>query len=147
VVSFVVYGEPVPQARARVTTNSFKPHGYEPEKSRNYKELVRLIAQQNRPITGLLNGPIKLQVDVYRSIPRGFSKKRAAQAEAGEIRPTGKPDLDNYVKLIEDACNGVIWTDDARIVNLIAGKFYSTQPRIEVTIWQISTMEKEGTAL
>ena len=136
VVSFMVHGEPVAQGRPRLTTIAGRPHAYDPPKSRDYKDLVRLIAQQNKP-SCILNGPVRLQVDVYRPIPTSLSKTKAKLAEAGVLRPTGKPDISNYIKLVEDACNGVIWTDDARVVQLIAGKFYSKEPRIEVKIWQL----------
>lgn len=36
--------------------------------------------------------------------------------------PMGKPDADNLGKQVLDACNGVIWDDDARVVNLSIDK-------------------------
>ena len=53
---------------------------------------------------------------------------------AGDIRPTKKPDFDNVTKAVCDALNGVAYDDDSQIVDAMARKFYSEQPRIEVII-------------
>ncbi|MEB7453251.1 RusA family crossover junction endodeoxyribonuclease [Lysinibacillus sphaericus] len=59
--------------------------------------------------------------------------KRALIAR-GELRPTTKPEADNLIKGIKDGCNKVIWHDDSQIVEMNVRKFYSEQPRAEVTI-------------
>jgi len=48
---------------------------------------------------------------------------------------TKKPDLDNLIKLIKDACNKIIWKDDAQVVSIFAEKVYSETPRKEVIIY------------
>lgn len=48
--------------------------------------------------------------------------------EKGELRPTTKPDVDNYVKGVKDGLNKVIWQDDSQVVNLTVRKFYSMHP-------------------
>ncbi|WP_445477389.1 RusA family crossover junction endodeoxyribonuclease [Lysinibacillus irui] len=53
---------------------------------------------------------------------------------SGELLPTTKPDLDNLIKGIKDGCNKVIWHDDPQIVEMNVRRFYSEQPRAEVTI-------------
>ena len=54
----------------------------------------------------LMNGPLSLVLDVRCAIPTSWSKKKQAAALAGEVWPTGRPDLDNIVKLYADAFNG-----------------------------------------
>jgi len=56
----------------------------------------------------LLRGALNLSIAVYRPIPKSFSKKKAALAEAGQEQPTTKPDIDNYIKGIKDALIGVV---------------------------------------
>ncbi len=65
-----------------------------------------------------------------------MSKKRAVAAERGEIRPTTKPDLDNYLKAIKDALKGICWRDDSQVVAYREpfGKYYSAKPRVEVDV-------------
>ncbi len=52
----------------------------------------------------------------------------------GKIRPNKKPDVDNIIKAVLDALNGVAYTDDAAIVEANIKKFYSNDPRIELTL-------------
>ena len=60
---------------------------------------------------------------------------RTAAALRGEILPTTRPDLSNYVKLPEDVFNLVVWRDDSQVVSYDGcGKFYSERPRIEVEV-------------
>jgi len=132
-IKFTVYGEPVAQGRPRFARMGNNVKTYDPEKSANYKEIVRAEALKVRPDKPLV-GPISLVVLVYRSIPKSFSKKRAVQAQEGYIRPITRPDIDNIVKGVKDSLKGVIWKDDSQVVTLTTKKYYSDVPRIEVTI-------------
>jgi len=46
------------------------------------------------------------------------SNKRRLAALAGEIAPTARPDLDNYIKAALDAINTIVVTDDAQVVEI-----------------------------
>ena len=48
-------------------------------------------------------------------------------------RPLGTPDLDNVQKLLWDACKGIIFKDDAQIVDLYAHKKQVAEGGREVT--------------
>ena len=48
-------------------------------------------------------------------VPKSWSNKKRDAALAGTIRPTGKPDWDNFAKML-DAFNEIVWIDDAQIV-------------------------------
>ncbi|TRY25943.1 RusA family crossover junction endodeoxyribonuclease [Brevibacillus sp. LEMMJ03] len=135
-ISFTVYGEPVAQGRPRASTAGGFVRLYDPQKSRDYKDYVRLVASEHAP-SKLIEGPLQLKVNVYRPIPKSFSKKKAAQAEAGELRPTSKPDADNYLKGIKDALKNVVWKDDSQVVEVSVSKWYSDRPRVEVQILEI----------
>ncbi|MEK4522390.1 RusA family crossover junction endodeoxyribonuclease [Psychrobacillus sp. FSL W7-1493] len=41
------------------------------------------------------------------------------------MKVTNKPDVDNYVKGVEDGLNKTIWQDDSQLVKLTVQKFYS----------------------
>jgi Holliday junction resolvase RusA-like endonuclease len=135
-ISFIVYGEPVAQGRPRASTAGGFVRMYDPQKSREYKDYVKLVASEYAPYK-LIEGPLQLKVNVYRPIPKSFSKKKAAQAEAGELRPTSKPDADNYLKGIKDALKNVVWKDDSQVVEVSVSKWYSERPRVEVQILEI----------
>jgi Holliday junction resolvase RusA-like endonuclease len=139
-IQFTVYGEPVAQGRPRATMINGHIRMYDPKKSRDFKEYVKLVASEHRP-EKLLEGPISLVVKVYKPTLKSFSKKKKAAAEAGQLRPTSKPDVSNYLKLIEDALTGVIWKDDSQIIDCSISKYYSETPRTEIQIKEMDVIE------
>ena len=58
---------------------------YDPAKSRDYKDYVKLAAAVHMNGKPPLTGPLALTIRVYRSMPKGLSKKKAALAEAGSF--------------------------------------------------------------
>ena len=68
-----------------------------------------------------------------------MSKKKLADALQGVILPAKRPDLDNYVKMVLDACESVVYIDDKQVVRLRASKVYGETPGIEVTFIEIGT--------
>lgn len=135
-IRFTVYGEPVAQGRPRASSQGGFVRLYDPKKSRDYKEYIRLAAAEHAP-PALLDGPLAMMVTAFRPTPKSFSQKKAAEAEAGLILPTSKPDADNYLKSVKDALKGVIWRDDSQVVDAYVRKRYSNRPRIEVKIRQL----------
>lgn len=135
-ICFTVYGDPVAQGRPRFTTAGGRPRAYDPQKSNDYKDYVKLVASQHAP-PAPLDTALMMTVTVYRPIPKNFSKKKVEAAERGEILPTTKPDIDNYVKGIKDALKGIIWADDSLVTDVTAGKRYSVKPRIEITVVEV----------
>lgn len=134
VLTFEIPGDVQAQQRPRVTRNGT----FDPKESKDYKSFVRLVASQVAPET-LITEDIKLTIDVYRKMPKAISnsKKKLQQALNGELRPTTKPDIDNLAKGIKDGLSKVIWRDDSQVTELVARKWYSDNPRAEVTIeWQ-----------
>lgn len=142
-IELVIYGEPVAQGRPKFTTQGGFARAYDPAKSRDYKDYVKLAAASQMKGRPPLEGALELSVRVYRTIPKSFSQKKAAQAEQRTLLPTTKPDLDNYIKGIKDALKGICWQDDSQVVSYVepTGKYYSITPRIEVTVkeWQSQT--------
>lgn len=56
--------------------------------------------------------PVILTVDAYRPLPE--SRPKSVRSEPD----TYKPDADNEAKLVMDALNGLVWADDAQVVDL-----------------------------
>lgn len=132
-LKFTIDGEVQPQERPRFSRQGGFVKTYDPPKSANYKKLVSKIAEQYR-MDSLIESEIRLTIDVYRSIPKSTTKKDLKRIEEGELLPVKKPDVDNLAKGIKDGITGVLWKDDSLIVELIVRKFYSHNPRAEVTI-------------
>ncbi|MEK4702032.1 RusA family crossover junction endodeoxyribonuclease [Solibacillus sp. FSL R7-0668] len=133
-IQFTIPGATQPQERPRFSRTGYGVTTHDAPKSRNYKELVKLVAWQNKPQEPL-QGALKLEVDVYLMPPKKYhTKPKQALIASGELRPTTKPDTDNLVKGIKDGMSKIIWVDDAQIVELVVRKFYAMQPRAEVKV-------------
>lgn len=132
-ISFTIDGEPVAQGRPRFGQGRV----YDPSRSRDFKQYVKLVASQHKPPKPL-EGELHLIVNVYRSIPKSMPKYKRELIKEDKLRPTTKPDVDNYVKSIKDGLKGVIWRDDSQVVSLVVAKWYSENPRVEVVVGEVN---------
>jgi len=105
----------------------------DPETSRDWKNYVRLCVAQDFP-GAPLREPVALDLVFYLPIPKGFSRKRRKAAIAGELLPTGRPDIDNLAKAVLDALLGVAIEDDRLVVALSAAKLYGPVPGVQIII-------------
>mgnify|MGYP001776268642 CR=1 FL=1 len=133
---FEIPGSPIGQGRPKFSTINGHAKAYDPEKSRNYKAYVRMLATQAMKDSGftMIEGPCVLRIDAYFEVPKSKSKKFREAALSGLEWPTKKPDADNIVKAILDALNGLMYKDDSCIVELSCVKYYSDVPRVEVYV-------------
>ena len=103
---------------------------YDPAKSKKFKQDLRSwIMIKPIPIP-IIDQPMIMSCVIY--IPRPKSVKRAF--------PEVKPDLSNYIKGIEDAMNGLVYTDDSKIIGYRdCYKRYADEgvPRIEVKLFGV----------
>ena len=123
----------MPQGRPRFVRRGKFVTTYDPPKSVAYKKLVKLQASaqyKDSPLTGALCADVL----VYRSMPKGGSKVLKQRRLSGEDRPITKPDVDNYYKAVTDALTGIVYEDDNQIVHMSGDKFYTDNPRVELTI-------------
>lgn len=135
-LKFEVPGSPIGQGRPKFSTINGHAKAYDPEKSRNYKAYVKLLATQAMKDTGftMIDGPCCLDILAFFEVPKSKSKKFRERALMGLERPTKKPDLSNIIKGIEDALNGLAYNDDSSIVCLSVAKCYSEVPRVEIIL-------------
>src|SRR5699024_5899834 len=90
-ISFVIPGQPIAQARPRATKRGKHIHMYDPKESREYKEYVSLIARQHAPKKPI-EGALSVNIKIYRQIPKSTTKKDRALFLAGIKRPVVKSD-------------------------------------------------------
>ena len=103
-------------------------------------------AQVRQQYTGRpLLGAVRVSVVLVLVPPSSWSKWRRKAALAGLQHPVGRPDIDNLVKLAIDACNEILWADDAQIVRLECQKCYGPQPMTLINVHEIEHVTERPT--
>lgn len=126
---------PEAQARPRATRMGRGIRLYDPKKTADFKKQLHLLASAKHVVP--IQEALSVEIWFYRTVQKSISKKEHLRRTTGRVRPTVKPDTDNYIKSTLDALNGILWRDDAQIVDLTAHKFYSDNPRIEIELEEI----------
>lgn len=123
---YILLGNPIPLARPRFS----KGHVWDSQKQSKEKALIDLQKQHGE--FALFTGPLSLEITFYLKLPqKSTMRQRTAMLESHHIT---RPDLSNLVKYVEDVCNGVVYTDDCLITEIVATKCYDFEPRTEFTI-------------
>jgi Holliday junction resolvase RusA-like endonuclease len=135
-VYFVVTGKPVGKGRPRASTRGGFVRMYTDAKTLGYEAAIADEAARAMSGAEPFETPMQMQVSCYYPIPKSWPKKIKQEAIDEEVFPKVKPDLDNVVKAVLDALNGVVYRDDAQVVNLVATKRYATEPRVEVYVFE-----------
>ncbi len=133
-VDITIPGAPTAKGRARATRTG---RMFTPSKTRDAEStlagraLVELASVRDLlPLTG----PLRMDVTFTLPVAASWSKKDRAAALTGTCHPTKKPDVDNLVKLTSDALNGVVWVDDAQLVQVMATKRYGSVPSTRIIV-------------
>lgn len=126
-VAFQVYGPPVPKQRARKGGNG---KWYTPRKTRSYERLVRSHAVQS-----LIPKSFPLIPTLACTRVAWSCGERYRVALAIYFPDARRRDGDNVLKSVLDACNGVLWDDDSRVVETLVTKSVDRKsPRIVVNV-------------
>jgi crossover junction endodeoxyribonuclease RusA len=78
-----------------------------------------------------------MEINFYMSRPKGHygtGKNKSVLKPSSPEWHSGRPDLDNLTKFIQDALNKVFYSDDSLIAQLVCRKLYSEKPRTEIFI-------------
>lgn len=145
-VTFHVPGKPQGKARAKTVRNKHTGNtmSYTPETDLLYENYIKdrflnkcngMFLERGKPVT--------LRIVARFLPPKSTSKKRTALMLDGKELPLKKPDIDNIVKVVADALNGVAYHDDTQIVMVVAKKVYSS---LEVIEYLTSVLRGESTA-
>lgn len=106
-------------------------HMFTPKQTREFEKRIRTLAST---ITAPPYAcPVRVYVHIMEDIPKSYKGKKRLAAELGLITPP-RGDLDNKVKAITDALNGVAYLDDVQIADLQATKAFGDGHKIFVRI-------------
>ena len=115
-IQFVVEGTPIAKARARVAVRSGRVFAYTPARTANFETLVRLRAKEALKGRKPLDCPVIAGIEIFLPRPKSHYGKGGKLKDSAPLYPIGRPDLDNFVKAVCDAMNGVCYKDDSQIV-------------------------------
>ena len=128
-MEFLIPGDPVPKGRPRFTLNG---RTYTPKKTTEYEALVKKCFQESGFEPFSEEVPLRVMIDMNFAMPKSWSNKKRSEMR---WKPCLKrPDLDNCVKSITDALNGVAFYDDSQIAELITSKQWSDNGNAKVYI-------------
>lgn len=133
-IAFTVRMIPTAKGAPRAFSKNGRTFAYTPAKTDQAMRDFIALADEFAPEKPLA-GPLALAVTFVLPIPPSWSKKQRESA----FWHTGKPDLSNFVKLVEDALgrSGRWWRDDAQIAWSQQAKVYGPAPEIEIEIEQL----------
>lgn len=138
-IDFTVYATPTPQgsmkgfvlpgkngakARAILTSDNSKLKPYRQEVTRCAMVALR-DAGLPEPFAGK-HVPVRITMDFYLAKPPSVPKKRTQHVV--------KPDCSKLVRAGEDALTGVMYTDDAQVVEISARKHYGSPERVIISV-------------
>jgi Holliday junction resolvase RusA-like endonuclease len=105
--------EPRAKQRPRHMRNG---HTYTPWATIEAERVIRY-AVRAKHLAPVFQGAVELYLTVVIARPKTVKRPY----------PTITPDLDNYLKLVQDALNGLVWRDDAQVVHSDANKIYCNE--------------------
>ena len=134
-VMFTVPGEPVGKGRPRIGRVGAHARMFTPAKTVAYEGLVAMAAQQAMAGRPLITRPCLIErYGCTTKVPASWSKRKRAQALAGEIAAMRQTGCGQLSQAICDACNGVVWRDDVQATRGIFQKLWSETPGVRVKI-------------
>jgi Holliday junction resolvase RusA-like endonuclease len=149
-VTIRAHGIPGPQG-----SKSLKAHGAMVESSKKVKPWRQDVKHAALEVVGedwtLLDGPLAVSMTFAFVRPKSHyrtGRNAALLREGAPARPAGLPDLSKLVRSTEDALTGVVWVDDARVVEYVQlGKWYvgecletPTVPGCVIQVWPLAAI-------
>lgn len=128
-LSFFVSGIPLAQGRPRFKRVGKFTKTYDPAKSKSWKESVRwqFIEQMHKENRSMIEGVIEADLVFLLPRPKSLPKKTKYHVK--------KPDLDNLVKSVFDALQGIAFHSDSQIYKMTVTKLYETKiPGVSVIL-------------
>lgn len=142
-LTFTVFGVAQPQGSAR----AFMPKGArfpvvtsDNPKLKGWRQLVAEAASRTLRGRGTFaSGPVRVCADFYLPRPKSLGGKPKAHMT--------RPDVDKLARAICDALTGVVWGDDAQVVQLQVRKAYASVGDSPCAVIAVSPLTEEGRLL
>lgn len=87
--------------------------------------------------------PCLLVVTIYRKRPE-YHWNKSGLSQSAPTFPGTKPDLTKCIRGIEDGLNGVVWTDDSRVVEQRTKKRFGDREEVLVEVYVLPSTLRDG---
>lgn len=115
--------KPKAAPRPRVTKNGTYNH-------KAYTDYKRAIALISKTKFEKKDTALAMHIEFFFKIPKSWKKS----LKENPPHHTSKPDVDNLVKSIKDALNGVAYNDDSQVISVFARKQYAQHDAVMIEI-------------
>lgn len=132
IYEFEVPGKIIGKGRPRL--NSYTGAVYTPTRTKDYETLVEQYFLLKYPRYTPIEGRVQVEINASFEVPKSAKKADKELMLENKINPTKKPDIDNIVKIVLDAMNGIAFKDDTQITKLQVEKTYSLNESVAIKI-------------
>lgn len=122
-MDFIVDCKPQGKARPRFSRKSGVV--YTPKKTAKYEKAIAKAYIDSGGKCIPADCYVSVSVCAFFPIPKSYSKAKRQACIDRDLRPDKKPDMDNIIKSVLDALNGVAYEDDKQVVEVIGRKYYT----------------------
>lgn len=144
-LGFVVEGEPKGKDRPRLTTINGYARAYTTRNTINYenrilacyKEAVKDTKYENEYFANNDEAVMVCVVVCFGLSKADYNKSglsKSGREKIDSVYCTKHKDLDNIVKSVLDALNGVAYHDDKQVVEIYAVKNWDIKPNVKITL-------------
>ena len=122
-MQFIVKGSPQGKKRPRFSRVSHTV--YTPRETISYETQIALAFKAGGGGRIPAGQCVAVSVTAFFPVPQSYSKGKRKACIDGHIRPDKKPDIDNVLKVVLDALNGLAYDDDKQVIEAICRKYYT----------------------
>jgi len=125
---------PISKLRHRSVINNGKHVTYTPKKTAQYEEIIKWHAIKEMGNRVPFDVAVIIVVIFNFSPPKSWSRKKKEEVITNHSFHAVKPDVDNLLKAVKDALNGIVYEDDKLVCQAIVSKQYSQIPSVHILV-------------
>lgn len=135
-IYFHIPGKPQGKARARTGYNAKTKQvmSHTPDNTVLYENFIKTCYMQTTDKIFDNGEALSVCITACFEPAKSVSKKMRERMLQYQAFPTKKPDIDNIVKAVLDALNGIAYKDDIQVVRVTATKIYAERAGVHVEI-------------
>ena len=101
-----------------------------------YAAMLRAFGPEPEPLAGALGLAIVFRLRRPKG-HFGTGRNAGTVKRSAPALPVVKPDCTKLLRAVEDACTGVVWNDDAQIVDQAVTKVYAMREGARMVVWEL----------